>query len=121
MHGKVFSLYCPQVVVSSYEAASSIIIEFDMDNSIFGLPREFVVASAAASMTALVVTACIIWCVCAAKSNRQKDGFHRLRQHRDEYDDEVNLTSMGSKKSLLSHEFQDESESDEETLYANKI
>lgn len=76
---------------------------------------------AAASMTALVVTACIIWCVCAAKSNRQKDGFHRLRQHRDEYDDEVNLTSMGSKKSLLSHEFQDESESDEETLYANKI
>lgn len=110
-----------EVVVSSYEAASSIIIEFDMDNSIFGLPREFVVASAAASMTALVVTACIIWCVCAAKSNRQKDGFHRLRQHRDEYDDEVNLTSMGSKKSLLSHEFQDESESDEETLYANKI
>lgn len=34
-----------QVVVSS-EAASTIIIEFDMDNSIFGLPREFVVASA---------------------------------------------------------------------------
>ncbi|XP_032357556.1 carboxypeptidase D isoform X1 [Etheostoma spectabile] len=110
-----------EVVVSSYEAAISIIIEFDMDNSIFGLPREFVVASAAASMTALVVTACIIWCVCAAKSNRQKDGFHRLRQHRDDYDDEIRLTSMGSKKSLLAHEFQDESESDEETLYANKI
>ncbi|XP_044058334.1 carboxypeptidase D [Siniperca chuatsi] len=110
-----------EVVVSSYEAASSIIIEFDMDNSIFGLPREFVVASAAASMTALVVTACIIWCVCAAKSNRQKDGFHRLRQHRDDYDDEIRLTSMGSKKSLLAHEFQDESESDEETLYHNKI
>ncbi|XP_070684759.1 carboxypeptidase D [Pempheris klunzingeri] len=110
-----------KVVVSSYEAASSIIIEFDMDNSIFGLPREFVVASAAASMTALVVTACIIWCVCAAKSNHQKDGFHRLRQHRDDYDDEIRLTSMGSKKSLLAHEFQDESESDEETLYANKI
>lgn len=35
-----------QVVVSSYEAANSIIIVFDMDNSIFGLPREFVVASA---------------------------------------------------------------------------
>lgn len=35
-----------QVVVSSFEAASTIIIEFDMDNSIFGLPREFVVASA---------------------------------------------------------------------------
>ncbi|KAM9853447.1 carboxypeptidase D isoform 2-T2 [Aulostomus maculatus] len=109
-----------EVVVSSNEAASFIIIEFDMDNSIFGLPREFVVASAA-SMTALVVTACIIWCVCAAKSNRQKDGFHRLRQHRDDYDDEIRLTSMGSKKSLLAHEFQDESESDEETLYANKI
>ena len=76
---------------------------------------------AAASMTALVVTACIIWCVCAAKSNRQKDGFHRLRQHRDDYEDEIRLTSMGSKKSLLAHEFQDESESDEETLYANKI
>ncbi|KAK7882086.1 hypothetical protein WMY93_028260 [Mugilogobius chulae] len=110
-----------EVTVSSYEAARWIIIEFDMDNSIFGLPREFVVASAAASMTALVVTACIIWCVCAAKSNRQKDGFHRLRQHRDDYEDEIRLTSMGSKKSLLSHEFQDESESDEETLYANKI
>ncbi|KAI3354320.1 hypothetical protein L3Q82_018854, partial [Scortum barcoo] len=110
-----------EVVVSSYEAASAILIELDMDNSIFGLPREFVVASAAASMTALVLTACIIWCVCAAKSNRQKDGFHRLRQHRDEYDDEIRLTSMGSKKSLLAHEFQDESESDEETLYANKI
>ncbi|XP_072318667.1 carboxypeptidase D isoform X1 [Eucyclogobius newberryi] len=110
-----------EVVVSSYEAANCIVIEFDMDNSIFGLPREFVVASAAASMTALVVTACIIWCVCAAKSNRQKDGFHRLRQHRNDYEDEIRLTSMGSKKSLLSHEFQDESESDEETLYANKI
>ncbi|XP_033832557.1 carboxypeptidase D [Periophthalmus magnuspinnatus] len=110
-----------EVAVSSYEAANWILIEFDMDNSIFGLPREFVVASAAASMTALVVTACIIWCVCAAKSNRQKDGFHRLRQHRDDYEDEIRLTSMGSKKSLLSHEFQDESESDEETLYANKI
>lgn len=110
-----------EVVVSSYETANFVIIEFDMDNSIFGLPREFVVASAAASMTALVVTACIIWCVCAAKSNHQKDGFHRLRQHRDDYEDEIRLTSMGSKKSLLSHEFQDESESDEETLYANKI
>ncbi|CAJ1065576.1 carboxypeptidase D isoform X3 [Xyrichtys novacula] len=110
-----------EVTVSSYEAASSIVIEFDMDNNIFGLPREFVVASAAASMTALVVTACIIWCVCAAKSNRQKDGFHRLRQHRDDYEDEIRLTSMGSKKSLLAHEFQDDSESDEETLYANKI
>uniref|UniRef100_A0A7N6AUX9 Peptidase M14 domain-containing protein n=1 Tax=Anabas testudineus TaxID=64144 RepID=A0A7N6AUX9_ANATE len=110
-----------EVVVSNYEAATSIAIVLDMDNNIFGLPREFVVASAAASMTALVVTACIIWCVCAAKSNHQKDGFHRLRQHRDEYDDEIRLASMGSKKSLLAHEFQDESESDEETLYANKI
>ncbi len=81
----------------------------------------FLFLPAAASMTALVLTACIIWCVCAAKSNRQKDGFHRLRQHRDDYDDEIRLTSMGSKKSLLAHEFQDESESDEETLYANKI
>ncbi|KAL6116189.1 cpd [Pungitius sinensis] len=110
-----------QVVVFSNEAASFIIIEFDMDNRILGLPREFVVAGAAASMTALVVTACIIWCVCAAKSSRQKDGFHRLRQHREDYDDEIRLTSMGSKKSLLAHEFQDESESDEDTLYANKI
>lgn len=33
-------------MVSSFEAANSIIIEFDMDNNIFGLPREFVVASA---------------------------------------------------------------------------
>ncbi|XP_043077104.1 carboxypeptidase D isoform X2 [Puntigrus tetrazona] len=110
-----------KVSVSPFEAASSIIIEFDMENDIFGLPREFVVASAAAAMTALVVTACIIWCVCSAKSNRQKDGFHRLRQHRDDYDDEIRLMSMGSKKSLLSHEFQDESESDEDTLYPNKL
>ncbi|KAL1260791.1 hypothetical protein QQF64_008618 [Cirrhinus molitorella] len=110
-----------KVSVSPFEAASSIIIEFDMENDIFGLPRELVVASAAAAMTALVLTACIIWCVCSAKSNRQKDGFHRLRQHRDDYDDEVRLMSMGSKKSLLSHEFQDESESDEDTLYTNKL
>ncbi|XP_047449845.1 carboxypeptidase D isoform X1 [Mugil cephalus] len=110
-----------KVEVLSSEAAKFIVIVFDMDNSILGLPRQLVVASAAASMTALVVTACIIWCVCAAKSNRQKDGFHRLRQHREEYDDEIRLASMGSKKSLLAHEFQDESESDEETLYANKI
>uniref|UniRef100_A0AAY4D733 Peptidase M14 domain-containing protein n=1 Tax=Denticeps clupeoides TaxID=299321 RepID=A0AAY4D733_9TELE len=108
-------------VILSFEAASTIIIEFDMDNRMFGLPREFVVASAAASMTALIVTACIIWCVCSAKSNRQKDGFHRLRQHRDDYEDEIHLTSMGSKKSLLNHEFQDDSESEEDTLYANKL
>lgn len=80
-----------------------------------------VLSSSAAAMTALAITACIIWCVCSAKSNRQKDGFHRLRQHRDDYEDEIRLTSMGSKKSLLSHEFQDESESDEDTLYANKL
>uniref|UniRef100_A0A672STH2 Carboxypeptidase D n=1 Tax=Sinocyclocheilus grahami TaxID=75366 RepID=A0A672STH2_SINGR len=110
-----------KVSVSPFEAASSIIIEFDMENDIFGLPRELVVASAAAAMTALVVTACIIWCVCSAKSNRQKDGFHRLRQDQDDYDDEIRLMSVGSKKSLLSHEFQDESESDEDTLYTNKL
>uniref|UniRef100_A0A1A8RAE8 Carboxypeptidase D, a n=1 Tax=Nothobranchius pienaari TaxID=704102 RepID=A0A1A8RAE8_9TELE len=110
-----------KVVVSPYKAANSVIIEFDLNNNIFGLPREFVVASAAASMTALVMTACIIWCVCAAKSNSQKDGFHRLRQHRDIYDDEIRLNTMGSKKLLLANEFQDESESEEETLYANKI
>lgn len=81
----------------------------------------FFIFPLAAAMTALVITACIIWCVCAAKSNRQKDGFHRLRQHHDEYDDEIRLNSMGSKKSLLANEFQDESESEEETLYANKI
>lgn len=81
----------------------------------------FLLNPTAAAMTALVVTACIIWCVCSAKSNRQKDGFHRLRQHRDDYDDEIRLMSMGSKKSLLSHEFQDESESDEDTLYTNKL
>ncbi|XP_076831943.1 carboxypeptidase D [Brachyhypopomus gauderio] len=116
--------YQPQrqeVIVLPNEAARSILIEFDMDNSIFGLPRELVVASAAAAMTALAITSCIIWCVCSVKSNRQKDGFHRLRQHGDEYDDEIRLASMGSKKSLLSHEFQDESESDEDTLYANKV
>ncbi|XP_012732805.2 carboxypeptidase D [Fundulus heteroclitus] len=110
-----------EVEVTSYEAAATVSVELDLDNSIFGLQREFVVACAAASMTALVLTACIIWCVCSLKSDRQKDGFHRLRQHRDDYDDEIHLNSMGSKKSLLANEFQDESESDEETLYANKI
>lgn len=80
----------------------------------------FFPSSPAAAMTALAITGCIIFCVCSAKSNRQKDGFHRLRQHRDDYEDEIRLTSMGSKKSLLSHEFQDESESDEDTLYTNK-
>ncbi|XP_038139891.1 carboxypeptidase D [Cyprinodon tularosa] len=109
------------VTVKPQEAAPTIFIVLELDKSIFGLQREFVVACAAASMTALVLTACIIWCVCSVKSDHQKDGFHRLRQHRDDYDDEVHLNSMGSKKSLLAHEFQDESESDEETLYANKI
>lgn len=33
-----------QVVVSFYEAANNIIIELDMDNSLFGFPREWVVA-----------------------------------------------------------------------------
>eukprot|EP00066_Takifugu_rubripes_P017490 XP_011606756.1 PREDICTED: LOW QUALITY PROTEIN: carboxypeptidase D [Takifugu rubripes] len=113
--------YHQEVQVASDEAANNIIIELDLDNSLFGFRRELVVAGAATSMTALVVTGFIIWCVCTAKSNYQKDGFHRLRQHQDEYDDEIRLNSMGSKKSLLAHEFQDESESDEETLYANKI
>ncbi|KAL0973138.1 hypothetical protein UPYG_G00199470 [Umbra pygmaea] len=110
-----------EVTVSAYEVASYVVIVFDMDSRIFGLPRAFVVATAAASMTALVLTACIIWCVCSAKSNRQKDGFHRLRQHRDDYEDEIRFTSMGSKKSLLANEFQDDSESEEDMLYANDL
>lgn len=35
-----------QVVVFANEPASTVIIEFDTNNSIFGLPRQFVVASA---------------------------------------------------------------------------
>lgn len=73
-----------------------------------------------ASMSALVLTACIIWCVCSIKSNRHKDGFHRLRQHHDDYEDEIRMMSTGSKKSLLSHEFQDETDTEEETLYSSK-
>lgn len=42
----LFSFCLFQVMVTSYEAAISIVIEFDMDNRIFGLPRELVVASA---------------------------------------------------------------------------
>lgn len=42
----LFSFWLLQVLVKSYEAAISIVIEFDMDNHIFGLPRELVVASA---------------------------------------------------------------------------
>ncbi|XP_036264514.1 carboxypeptidase D isoform X1 [Pipistrellus kuhlii] len=102
-----------------HDAASSVVIVFDTDNRIFGLPRELVVTVAGATMSALILTACIIWCICSIKSNRHKDGFHRLRQHHDEYEDEIRLMSTGSKKSLLSHEFQDETDTEEETLYSN--
>ncbi|XP_028010808.2 carboxypeptidase D isoform X1 [Eptesicus fuscus] len=102
-----------------HDAASSVVIVFDTDNRIFGLPRELVVTVSGATMSALVLTACIIWCICSIKSNRHKDGFHRLRQHHDEYEDEIRLMSTGSKKSLLSHEFQDETDTEEETLYSN--
>lgn len=103
-----------------HDAASSVVIVFDTDNRIFGLPRELVVTVLGATMSALVLTACIIWCICSIKSNRHKDGFHRLRQHHDEYEDEIRLMSTGSKKSLLSHEFQDETDTEEETLYSSK-
>lgn len=79
-----------------------------------------VVCLAGATMSALTLTACIIWCICSIKSNRHKDGFHRLRQHHDEYEDEIRLMSTSSKKSLLSHEFQDETDTEEETLYSSK-
>ncbi|XP_004706949.2 carboxypeptidase D, partial [Echinops telfairi] len=103
-----------------HDAASSVVIVFDTDNRIFGLPRELVVTVSGATMSALVLTACIIWCICSIKSNRHKDGFHRLRQHHDEYEDEIRMMSTGSKKSLLSHEFQDETDTEEETLYSSK-
>ncbi|XP_030899413.2 carboxypeptidase D [Melopsittacus undulatus] len=103
-----------------HDAPSSVFIVFDTENRIFGLPRELVVTVAGASMSALVLTACIIWCVCSIKSNRHKDGFHRLRQHHDDYEDEIRMMSTGSKKSLLSHEFQDETDTEEETLYSSK-
>ncbi|KAF2980188.1 hypothetical protein EK904_000002 [Melospiza melodia maxima] len=92
------------------DAPSSVFIVFDTENRIFGLPRELVIT----------VAACIIWCVCSIKSNRHKDGFHRLRQHHDDYEDEIRMMSTGSKKSLLSHEFQDETDTEEETLYSSK-
>ncbi|XP_067866574.1 carboxypeptidase D-like isoform X2 [Heterodontus francisci] len=109
-----------QVFVSSFEAATYLVIVVELDNKLFGLPRELVVTAAGATMSAIIVTACIVWCVCSIKSSHQKDGFHRLRQHRDDYEDEIRMMSMGSKKSLLSSEFQDETESDEDTLYVNK-
>ncbi|XP_068126413.1 carboxypeptidase D [Hyperolius riggenbachi] len=103
-----------------HDGASPVEIIFVMDNRIFGLPRELVVTIAGATMTALLLTACIIWCVCSIKSNRHKDGFHRLRQNNDDYEDEMRLMSSGSKKSLLSNEFQDETDTEEETLYTSK-
>uniref|UniRef100_A0A3Q2GXR4 Carboxypeptidase D n=1 Tax=Equus caballus TaxID=9796 RepID=A0A3Q2GXR4_HORSE len=103
-----------------HDAASSVVIVFDTDNRIFGLPRELVVTVSGATMSALILTAGIIWCICSIKSNRHKDGFHRLRQHHDEYEDEIRMMSTGSKKSLLSHEFQDETDTEEETLYSSK-
>ncbi|XP_067864382.1 carboxypeptidase D-like [Heptranchias perlo] len=109
-----------QVFVSSFEPATSLVIVVEVDNKLLGLPRELVVTAAGATMSAIIVTACIVWCVCSIKSNHQKDGFHRLRQHRDDYEDEIRMMSMGSKKSLLSSEFQDETESDDDTLYVNK-
>lgn len=38
-----------QVPVASDEAANNIIIELDLDNSLFGFPRELVVAGAGKS------------------------------------------------------------------------
>uniref|UniRef100_A0A8D2LHK5 Carboxypeptidase D n=1 Tax=Varanus komodoensis TaxID=61221 RepID=A0A8D2LHK5_VARKO len=108
-----------QVLVRD-EMASFLHIQFDVDNKIFGLPRELVVTVAGATMSALILMACITWCVCSIKSNRHKDGFHRLRQHHDDYEDEIRMMSTGSKKSLLSHEFQDETDTEEETLYSSK-
>ncbi|XP_063002757.1 carboxypeptidase D [Elgaria multicarinata webbii] len=108
-----------QVLVRD-EMASFLHIQFDVDNKIFGLPRELVVTVAGATMSALVLMACITWCVCSIKSNRHKDGFHRLRQNHDDYEDEIRMLSTGSKKSLLSHEFQDETDTEEETLYSSK-
>ncbi|KAL8198996.1 UNVERIFIED_CONTAM: hypothetical protein K2H54_031412 [Gekko kuhli] len=107
-------------VLVHHDVATFVHIQFDMDNRIFGLPRELVVTVAGATMSALLLTACIIWCVCSIKSNRHKDGFHRLRQHHDDYEDEIRMMSTGSKKSLLSHEFQDETDTEEETLYSSK-
>ncbi|XP_069767566.1 carboxypeptidase D [Narcine bancroftii] len=109
-----------QVVILSDEAARTLVIVVELDNKLFGLPRELVVTAAGAGLSAVIVTVCIVWCVCSFKSNHQKDGFHRLRQHRDEYEDEIRMMSMGSKKSLLSNEFQDETDTDEDTLYVNK-
>ncbi|CAH2220110.1 carboxypeptidase D [Pelobates cultripes] len=107
-------------VLVRHDAASPIQIIFNMDNRIFGLPRELVVTVAGATLSALLLTACIIWCVCSISSNRHKDGFHRLRQHNEDYEDEIRLMSTGSKKSLLSSEFQDETDTEEETLYTSK-
>ncbi|XP_069082370.1 carboxypeptidase D [Pleurodeles waltl] len=107
-------------VLVRHDAASSVAITFDLDNRIFGLPRELVVTVAGATMSALVLTACIIWFVCSIKSGRHKDGFHRLRQHHDDYEDEIRMMSSGSKKSLLGNEFQDETDTEEETLYTSK-
>ncbi|XP_048374644.1 carboxypeptidase D [Sphaerodactylus townsendi] len=107
-------------VLVHHDMATFVHIQFDMDNKIFGFPRELVVTVAGATMSALILTACIIWCVCSIKSNRHKDGFHRLRQHHDDYEDEIRMMSTGSKKSLLSHEFQDETDTEEETLYSSK-
>lgn len=46
--------------MSPFEAASSIIIEFDMENDIFGLPRELVVASAGMQIKSLKYSILIV-------------------------------------------------------------
>lgn len=49
--------------MSPFEAASSIIIEFDMENDIFGLPRELVVASAGRQIKSLKYSILIVFAV----------------------------------------------------------
>lgn len=42
-------------MVSFYEAANNIIIELDMDNSLFGFPRELVVAGVGKNEKLIIV------------------------------------------------------------------
>lgn len=49
-----------QVVVTPYEAATNVLIELDLDNSLFGFPRELVVAGAGKNGQTCLVNAVLV-------------------------------------------------------------
>lgn len=53
-----------QVVVTPYEAATNVFIELDLDNSLFGFPRELLVAGAGKNGQTPLVNAVLVILTC---------------------------------------------------------